>query len=249
MTSNQKDIFKSDDVKFSLVIPVFKNLESLEILLKQVIGINQNFDNKLEVIFVIDGSPDQSEQYLRANLPKIELKSKLITLSRNFGSLSAVVAGIKIASGEFFAVMSADLQDPPELIFEFFSKLSMNDTDVVLGVRSSREDPFFQKLFSNIFWLFYRKFIQKDMPKGGVDIFGFNEKFRNHLLTLDENNTSLIGLIFWLGFKRSFIKYKRLKSYGRSSWTIGKKYNYFMDSIYFFRATYHVYSSYWSYRI
>ena len=223
------------DILYSLVIPVYKNADSLEIILNQVKKINKNLNNKLEVLFIVDGSPDLSEEFLMQNLTNTTIKSKLIVLSRNFGSFSAIIAGIKIASGEYFAVMAADLQDPPEIIIKFFKILSKKKTDIILGVRSSREDPLLTKLFSNIFWSFYRKFVQKEMPKGGVDIFGFNKKFRDQLITLDEKNTSLVGLIFWLGFKRSFIKYKRLKRrFGKSSWTFEKKYNYFLDSIFSF---------------
>ena len=235
MTTTKRDNFQSEDINFSLVIPVYNNFESLEILLTQVIEINKIFKNQLEAIFVIDGSPDKSEEYLKQNLPKIKLRSKLVTLSRNFGSFPAILSGIEMSSGRYFAVMSADLQEPPEIIIKFFKVLSKNKSDVVLGVRESREDPLLTKIFANIFWFLYRKFINNDMPKGGVDIFGFNQNFRNYLLNLDENNTSLVGLIFWLGFKRTFIKYKRLKRpYGKSSWSISMKIRYLFDSVYAF---------------
>jgi len=226
---------KLGEIIYSLVIPVYNNFESLEVLLKQVESLNISLNNNLEVIFVVDGSPDNSEKYLYDNLPSKNIKSQLIILARNFGSFSAITAGMKMARGKFFAVMAADLQDPPELILSFFNKLLTTKTDIILGVRSSRDDHLLSKLLSNLYWRLYRKFIQPDIPKGGVDLFGFNSNFRNYLLQMDEIRTSLIGLIFWMGFKRTFIKYKRLKRpFGKSSWSFEKKAKYLMDSIYSF---------------
>jgi hypothetical protein len=88
---------------------------------------------------------------------------------------------------------------------------------------------------SSIFWGLYRRLVVHDMPKGGVDIFGCNKAFREQLLQLSESRSSLIALIFWLGFRRKFIEYERqVRQEGKSAWTFKKKLEYMMDSVFAF---------------
>ncbi len=221
--------------KYSLVIPVYRNYQSLPKLLDQINLLNQSLFNHLEVVFVIDGSPDNSLNYLREQLPKESFDSQLISLSRNFGSFPAIIAGITEAKGEYFAVMAADLQDPPDLILKFFNSLEKKDVDIAIGVRTGRDDPFITKALSNCFWWLYRKFVIREIPRGGVDLFACNSIFRSHLISLKELNTSLIGLIFWAGFRREYINYFRLKRpYGKSAWNFNRKLRYLNDSIFAF---------------
>lgn len=220
---------------YSLVIPIYKNEGSIPDLISVLQKLNSDLDNQLEVVFVIDGSPDKCYALLAEALPKLNLKSQLITLSRNFGSFAAVRVGLENATGSYFAIMAADLQEPPELVLNFFRSLSANSADVIIGTRSGRQDPFFSRLAAHIFWRFYQKFVVPEMPTGGIDMFACNLKFRTQLLQLEESHSSLIGLIFWLGFKREQVSYERkARKYGKSSWTFRKKFRYMMDSIFAF---------------
>jgi glycosyltransferase involved in cell wall biosynthesis len=142
---------------------------------------------------------------------------------------------MQVASGSYFAVMAADLQEPPELALDFFRLLQADEADVVVGTRDARNDPWRSRWSSEIFWWVYRKFIIKEVPAGGVDMFGCNRQFRNELLSLDESHSSLIGLLFWLGFRRKTVAYQRReRQHGVSAWTLKKKINYLMDSIFSF---------------
>lgn len=220
---------------YSLVIPVYKNEASIPLLLDALTEMNQQLDGKLEVVFVVDGSPDQSYAVLKERLSNSSFRAKLLLLSRNFGSYAAIRTGLQAAAGEFFAVMAADLQEPPELIVEFFKCLRTESIDVVFGIRQERNDPLMQKFLAKTYWYFYKKIILNDMPPGGIDVFACNLQFRNQLLMLTELNSSLIGLAFWLGFKRKMIGYKRLeRQHGKSTWNLGKKLKYAMDSSFAF---------------
>ena len=219
----------------SLIIPVYYNQDSIPALLKKIEFIYNKLSQDLEVLFVVDGSPDRSYEILRDKLPKEKYSSKIILLSRNFGELNAIRTGLELATGKYFAVMSADLQEPSELIINFFLSLKNDQIDLAVGVRESREDPFFSKLASYTFWYLYRKFIFADIPKGGVDLFGCNKAFRDTLLKLKESNSSLIAQLFWLGFRRKEIKYKRLKRvHGTSQWNLKKKIQYMLDCVFSF---------------
>lgn len=220
---------------YSLVIPVYKNEESLSDLLAVLVDMNEKLSGKLEVVIVVDGSPDNSYGILRQRLPQMPFASQLLLHSRNYGSFAAIRAGMQVASGSYFAVMAADLQEPPELALDFFRLLQADEADVVVGTRDARNDPWRSRWSSEVFWWVYRKFIIKDIPAGGVDMFGCNRQFRNELLSLDESHSSLIGLLFWLGFRRKTVAYQRReRQHGVSAWTFKKKINYLMDSIFSF---------------
>ena len=218
----------------SLIIPVYKNAENIPSLLLALQDLNQQIAG-LEVVFVVDGSPDSSASLLTQLLPTSGLRSQLLLLSRNFGSFAAIRAGLQAARGERFAVMAADLQEPPELVITFFKVLESESVDIVIATRDSRADPLLSRLASNIFWKLYKKFVVPEMPEGGVDVFACNRTFRDHLLQLDESHSSLVALLFWMGFRRKVVSYTRLaRDHGKSAWTFKKKYIYFKDSIFSF---------------
>jgi len=221
--------------KYSLVIPVYKNEPNVPSLIEALDELSAKLDHQLEVVFVVDGSPDASFERLHELLPARPFVSQLCLLSRNFGSFAAIAAGLREATGDYFAVMAADLQEPPELILEFFHSLEREPVDVTLGVRSNRNDPVLQSLSSRLYWAMYRRFVQRDMPEGGIDIFGCNRAFRDRLIALPESNSSLVGLVLWLGFRRKLVPYeRRRREIGRSAWTFRKKLRYLSDSVFAF---------------
>lgn len=220
---------------YSLIVPVYKNQDSIRDLVAAVELMGTQLDGQLEAVFVVDGSPDHSAEMLQSLLSDQTFASRLILLSRNFGSFSAIRVGLQHANGPYFAVMAADLQEPPELVLSFFQTLATEEVDVVIGTREGRADPLRSRMSANLFWAAYRKFIVPQMPVGGVDVFGCNQAFRDCLLTCEEANTSLIALLFWLGFRRKQVAYvRRERVHGVSAWTFGKKINYLMDSIFAF---------------
>ena len=220
----------------SLIVPLYKSEEGLSRLLTELLKLQQQLlPEPFEAVFVVDGSPDRCYEILVERLPGVPLQSQLITLSRNFGSFAAIAAGLRNAGGDIFAVLAADLQEPPELVLEFARILRANDADVCFGVRAGRSDPWLTELMSTAFWNLYRRFVIKDMPPGGVDIFGCNRLVRDHLLSLPEVNSNLIALLFWIGFRRRFVSYHRMpRLEGKSAWTFSKKLKYSFDSIFNF---------------
>ena len=221
--------------KYSLVIPVFKSEENLADLFSSLEELSLLLNNQLEVVFVVDGSPDNSLKILLNRVPKFTYQSQIIELSRNFGSFQAIRTGIEASNGDFIAVCSADMQEPLDLVVSFFNSLEADECDIALGTRRSRSDGWLNNASSNLFWKVYKRYIMKDVPNGGVDVFACNLNFRLHLLALKETRSSLIAQIFWLGFRRKFVEYDRAKRIvGRSSWSRKKKIDYMLDSIYSF---------------
>ncbi len=222
-------------MKYAIVVPVFRNQDSISKLISNLSLISEKVKNDLEVVFVIDGSTDKSQELLIESCTNQKFKSQIINHSKNFGSFAAITTGLKNVNSEYTCTYSADCQEPTSLIEEFFKILVEDKVDVVFGERIERRDNVLSKLFSNLFWGIYRTTIDSSMPKGGVDIFGCNTAFRSELIKLEESRSSLIALAFWLGFERRIVKYNRLaREEGKSAWTLKKKFNYFLDSLFSF---------------
>lgn len=220
----------------SLVVPLYRSEPNLDRLLPALVKLGADLAPRpLEVVFVVDGSPDRCREILEERLPSSGLRATLVDLSRNFGSFSAIAAGLAQGSGDAFAVIAADLQEPPELIVEFARALKNNEADICFGVRASRSDPWLSELASHSFWWLYRRFVLPEMPSGGVDIFGCTRAVRDRLLELPEVNTNLIALLFWLGFRRKFVPYHRQpRREGKSAWNLSRKLKYSLDSVFNF---------------
>lgn len=218
--------------RYSLIIPVYRNEAFLPEVLEAVKDIARQMQDALEVVFVIDGSPDNSEAWLANNLPAFPVPSQLVAHSRNFGSFTAVRTGLAAARGEFIAVMAADLQEPPSLMVDFFRALE-GGHDVAVGTRSLRDDP--GQWSAKLFWRAYRALVQPQIPASGVDVFAVSRRARNALLDMGEAHTSLIAQLFWIGFSRIEVPYeRRARKHGTSGWTFFGKLKYLLDSVFAF---------------
>lgn len=219
----------------TVVVPVYKNAASLPSLCDQLVAIELPDGVSCRVVFVVDGSPDKSAEILESCLESSGMQATLVVLSRNFGSFAAIRAGLEHAEGDYFAVISADLQEPPALIPAFVERLCGGDVDLVLGRREGRADPFSSRLSAGLFWRVYRRWVQPSMPLGGVDVFACNSAVRATILDLEEANSSLVGQLLWIGYRRATVGYVRLpRTEGKSAWTLSKKLRYLSDSIFSF---------------
>jgi glycosyltransferase involved in cell wall biosynthesis len=224
---------------YSVIVPLYRNSEFVPLLIAEfgrVAGVVQDrFRMEMEFVFVVDGSPDDTHELLRHALPTAPFKSQLLLHARNFGSFAAIRTGLGTARGNLFAVIAGDLQDPPELLVAFLEKLADDGCDIVVGTREARDDPPLSRFLANLFWGLYRKLVIREIPKGGVDLFACNQPVRTELLRFREARSSLIGQLYWVGFRRSEVGYKRrARSRGKSAWTLGKKINYLLDSVFAF---------------
>jgi glycosyltransferase involved in cell wall biosynthesis len=221
----------------SLVIPVYRNAENIPSLLEALQQLDRELDGDLEIVFVVDGSPDDSALQLSTALPTLGVRAQLLTLSRNFGSFEAIRAGLEAGRGDCFAVMAADLQEPPSLVASFYERLQSGECDITIGQRAGRDDPALRRLMSTVFWAFYRRFVVPDVPPGGLDVFGCTRAVRDQILRMREHNSSLVGLLLWVGFRREYIPYqRRARDIGESAWTFRKRLAYLMDSVFSFSA-------------
>jgi glycosyltransferase involved in cell wall biosynthesis len=223
------------EIRYSVIIPVYRNRESIPDLLVRLGSLRHAKTGLLEAVFVVDGSPDDSLEILRTALADAPVTAQLVSLSRNFGSFSAIRAGLPLARGKYIGVMAADLQEPPEILESFFDALEAGECDIALGQRSGRQDPAVSSISARIYWGFYRRLINRDVPSGGIDIFGCTAAVAQLVSTFTETHTSLVGLLYWVGFRRKCFPYVRqARQHGASAWTLRKKVRYLFDSIYAF---------------
>lgn len=221
--------------RYSVVVPVYRNRDTLPAVVERLVTLAEERSGLLEAIFVIDGSPDDSQVVLRESLEGRRLDAQVLSLSRNFGSFSAIRAGMAVARGSFVAVMAADLQEPVEVVSAFFDALERDECDIAFGARIERSDPAMSALGSRAYWWLYRRFVNPEIPVGGVDVFGCTREVSQRVAALTETHTSLIGLLFWVGYRRTFVPYRRAaRAAGRSGWTLRSKLRYLFDSIYAF---------------
>ncbi len=219
----------------SIIVPLYKSEENIPRLLRELERVCLISPVPVELVFVNDGSPDASGSLIQQALPTLSGAAQLIQLSRNFGAFAAIAAGLRHARGDYFTVLAADLQEPPELALDFLEHMRSGAADVTFGIRSKRADPAFSMFASTVFWALYRRLVNPEIPAGGVDVFGCNRKVRDQICSFKEVETSLVGLLFWIGYRRAFVPYDRQpRREGRSAWTFSKKINYLVNSIFNF---------------
>lgn len=219
--------------KISVVIPVYYNETSLPRLFERLSGVEKRLNQKsitLELIFVDDGSRDQSLKELLKIKSRRE-QTKIVKFTRNFGSVHALKAGFQLVTGDAFTTLSADLQDPPELIEKMVEKW-MGGAKYVVCTRASRKDPFMSRLFAATFYRLIRLFVIKDYPLGGFDVALMDKDLLPFFKTSSKNLfTPILG--YWLGYKPEVLHYHREERvYGKSRWTFSKKINACLDSIF-----------------
>lgn len=216
--------------KLSVVVPCYN--ESLNILntVKRIELNIKKISNNFEIIFVDDGSTDNSFQILK-EISKTNQNLKIIRFSRNFGHQNAIYAGIESASGDGIFLIDADLQDPPEKFEEMYKKWQ-EGFDVVYGIRKSRKGSFFKKKLYSTYHKIFRWLSDLDNQADLADFCLMDKKIRNVFLQIKEKNLYFRGLRAWVGFKQTGIQYDRdSRNLGESKYSLGKLFQLAFDGI------------------
>ena len=214
----------------SFIIPVFRNAGSIHITCDKIIELfaDRLTEFNYEFVIVNDGSDDDSWAEI-LDIAANEKSVKALSFSRNFGQVPAMIAGARHAAGDAAVIMSADLQDPVELIEEMIKEWHQKKSEIVICYRTEREDSIPAKLTSAIFYRFM-KIANPKMPQGGFDFVLLDRKPLEVFAEIDERNRFFQGDVLWMGFNIKFIPYKRLKrTIGKSQWNFNKKLKYFID--------------------
>jgi len=219
---------------FSLVIPIFNEENLIDELIDRTITAIELFETDYEVIFVDDGSTDNSLAKLISRNQKNK-KIKILSLSKNFGHQAAYTAGLEYARGDIVAMMDGDLQDPPELLSEMFKKITGEDFDIISGKRSGRKGSAGRNLTSVLFHLFFRHIGEiKNMENAG-NYSMLKREAVDALLLMKEKVRYLPGLRTFIGFKQGYVEYVRDERYkGKPKMNISKLFILAADAIFSF---------------
>lgn len=218
-------------MRLSIIVPVLNEEQNIPILYQRLQEVASGMDSvDVEVVIVDDGSTDGSVDVAR-NLPCGSTPVvRIVRLSRNFGSHAALLAGIAHSTGDVLTFLSADLQDPPELIVTMLEKWR-DGHDVVFATRTTRDDPRMVQLFSRTYYKLIRRFALPQMPPGGTDFCLVDRKVIEKLDYVRERNSNLFCLLMWAGFRQCTVTYDRQARHaGKSKWTLSKQIKLFIDS-------------------
>lgn len=218
----------------SVVIPVYYNAGSLRPTFEKVSAVLEQHASvqQYEVLFIDDGSGDSSYAELLQLKTEYPSVIRLVKFTRNFGQLAAIKAGYQYAKGNCIINISADLQDPPELIHQMLDEYFGNGLEIVICTREDREESWFRKMTSHFFYKAMQRLTFPQMPLGGFDFTLVSKKVAAVFSKNFEANNFWQGQILWTGYPVKFIPYKRLKrAVGVSRWTFSKKIKYLIDGV------------------
>lgn len=190
----------------SIIIPAYNEAPNLPPLYHMVSTVIKKLPYKFEIIFVDDGSSDNSVDILK-DIGKQDTRVHTIELARNFGKESATSAGIHAAKGDAAIIMDADLQHPPKLLPRLI-KHWRKGTEVVVGVREySRHESWLKRTTSKLFYALLRRFTSADITPNATDFRLIDRKVMNAFAAFTERNRLARGLIDWTGFSRSYVHF------------------------------------------
>jgi len=216
-------------IKISAVVPIFNEEGNIPILYTKLKDTFIKIDKNFEIIFVNDGSYDNSFKILE-NISRKDKKVKVISFSRNFGHMAALNAGLSYSSGQKVAVMDADMQDPPHIIEKMYKK-SLEGYDVVYGIKRNRKENALRRFLFKSFYKVLDKISSLKMPLDAGTFSILDKKVVDIIVNLPEKNKYFSGLRAWAGFKQTGVVYERAKRYKGNEASFARLFKLAMDGI------------------
>lgn len=217
--------------KISIVVPCYNEAEVINIFYDELKKIQDELKIDFEVIFVDDGSKDKTLDLIR----EVSLNKgvRYISFSRNFGKEAAMLAGLKAATGEYVAVMDADLQDPPYLLKEMYNILKEGEYDSVATRRVSRKgEPIIRSFFARIYYKIINKISKTEIVDGARDYRLMTRQMVNSVLEVTEYNRFSKGIFSWVGYNTKWLEYENVeRAAGTTSWSFFRLFLYSLESI------------------
>lgn len=194
--------------KYSLIIPIYNEEETIPELYRRVSDIMDSLDDSVELILINDGSGDRSLKLMR-ELQERDARVCYISFARNFGHQAAVTAGLNFARGQVIVVLDADLQDPPELIPKMIESWQAG-YHVVYAQRTKRKkESWFKRLTAYVFYRLLRRLADVDIPADTGDFCLMDRQVVDVLNSMPERNRYIRGLRAWIGFRQTAVKFER----------------------------------------
>ncbi len=219
--------------KISAIIACYRDEKAIPIMHKRLVAVFKKIRADYEIIFVNDGSPDNSEEVIKEIVDKDQYVIGIMH-SRNFSSQMAFTSGMDIATGDAVVLLDGDLQDPPEMIEKFYNKW-VKGYDVVYGIRVKREAPIYMGIFYKLFYRVFNKLSYVYIPLDAGDFSLIDKKVVSVLRKFPERDRFIRGLRAWVGFKQIGIPYVRPeRMFGKTTNNFFKNVNWALKGIFSF---------------
>jgi putative glycosyltransferase len=219
-------------MKISVVTTLYKSKVFLDEFIAEIqIALNQIECLDYELVFVNDGSPDDSSQYLiekKKDIPQI----KVIDLSRNFGHHYAIQVGLEYASGDYVFLIDNDLETSPRVLVYFYGEMNNdNSLDVVYGYQEVRKGMFLERLTGSIFWVLINKLSDTKIPHNILTERLMTKQYVKSLLRLQDANVFLGGMMYWVGFNQKGLPIKKEQRKGASTYSLKRRAELMLQAI------------------
>lgn len=225
--------------KISIVVPCYNEQDALQYFYDAVARLAQEMPTIIyEFIFVDDGSQDNTLQLIK-ELQRKDARVKYLSFSRNFGKESAIYAGLKNSTGDYVAIMDADLQDPPILIKDMYQIIIDEGYDCVATRRKTRQgEPPVRSFFAKQFYRIINRISNIELVDGARDFRLMTRQMVDSILQISEFNRFSKGIFAWVGFKTKWLEYDNIERVaGQTKWSFWKLYLYSLDGIMSFSTT------------
>ena len=217
----------------SVIIPCYNEEESLPHFIKEMNKIiNEMKKVKFELIFVNDGSKDKTLEILKEMASEYKYV-KYIDMSRNFGKEASMLAGLQLSSGDFVAIMDADLQDPPRLLIDMYKGITEEGYDCGGLRRTTRKgEPVVRSFFAKCYYKLINKISDTEIVDGARDYRLMTRQMVNSILELKEHNRFSKGIFSWVGYNTKWMNYENVERVaGTTKWSFIKLFKYSIESI------------------
>lgn len=220
--------------KISIIVPCYNEEQAIPFFYDEITKIVEEMKNNFEFIFINDGSKDKTIEVIK-EYSKKDKRVKYIHFSRNFGKEAAMLAGLKLSTGDYVAIMDADLQDPPSLLPKMLSILEdpNNDYDCVGTRRVTRKgEPPIRSLFARMFYKIINKMSKIEMVDGARDYRLMSRQMVDSILELGEYNRYSKGLFQFVGYNTKWLEYENVERVaGETKWSFWKLFLYAIEGI------------------
>ncbi len=219
--------------KISAIVPCYNEEQALPYLYEELTRVAQQMSGQdFEFIFVNDGSKDKTLEVIKA-LRKKDDRVRYVSFSRNFGKEAAIYAGLEAATGDYVAMLDADLQDPPHLLIEMYQTLQEKEYDCVATRREDRKgEPVLRSFFAKKFYQLINKISDTEIVDGARDFRLMTRPMVNSILKLGEYNRFSKGIFGWVGFDTKWIAYENVERVaGQTKWSFWGLFFYSLEGI------------------
>lgn len=218
--------------KISIIVPSYNEEEAIPLFYKEIDKVSKDMSIDFEFIFVNDGSKDKTLEIVK-ELSKKDKRVKYIHFSRNFGKEAAMMAGLEYSSGDYVAIMDADLQDPPALLPEMLRLINEEGYDCVGTRRVTRKgEPPIRSFFARMFYKIINKMSKTEMVDGARDYRLMTRQMVNSILELKEYNRYSKGLFSFVGYNTKWLEYENIERVaGETKWSFWKLFKYAIEGI------------------